>query len=197
MYLLQLDNSKIARRSTLASTTSYVTDLLQSDSRILVTIGIYGWPIGSFMSSVGDAQIIFCIVELSLSFFRAIVGPSGSQTIFRFTALAAAVLLLMLCVATLGVHLAYNSEILESDTFHGTTIPKSVNRLYGSWSIIHFIVGLGLSLIVFQLTHNMKQYIKVTFSNYYIVTALIPFSLRAASSPLQFSITFVQPTTST
>jgi hypothetical protein len=197
MYLLQLNDSKIALRSTLASTTFYVIDLLLSNSSLLVTIGTYVWPIGSFMSSVGDVQIIFCIVELSLSFFRAIVGPSGAQAIFRFTALAAAVLLLMLCIATLSVHQAYNSEMLESDPFNGTTIPESVNKLYGSWSIIHFIVGLGLSLMVFQLTHNMKQYIKVTFSNYYIVTTLIPFSLRAASSPLQFSITFVQSTTST
>jgi hypothetical protein len=162
-------------RSMLASTISYIATSIiimlnpdGIDDTILSTISNRVGPIGDFVESVGDVQLILCIVELSLSFFRAMGRPSSIQTIFRVAALAAAVLLLVLATAAFGVQQAYITEILKSDTYENTRISAStVNRLYGSWSVIHFLAALGLealSLMVFSSSHKKRQYTKVTFS---------------------------------
>lgn len=170
VYPRQPNLSDTYLRFTLALTISYIanTIMLNSDGNdytTLFTISNRVGPIGSFVGSVGDVQLILCIVELSLSFFRAMGRPSGAQTIFRVAALAAAVLLLVIATASLGVQQTYVTEILESDTYESTGI--SATRLYGSWSVIHFLVALGLealSLMVFSSSHKKRKYTKVTFS---------------------------------
>jgi hypothetical protein len=157
-------------RYLLALTVCYIISTI-SDSAYYTTLYAISSRVGSFgafVGFVGNVQIILCIVELSLSFFRAMGRLSGAQTIFRVAALAAAVLLLVLAIACLSVDQAYITEILESDFYESTGISaRTINSLYASWHIIHFLVALGLealSLMVFSSSHKARQYTKVTFS---------------------------------
>jgi hypothetical protein len=96
--------------------------------------------IDSFFSSVADAVILLCLVELALSFLRALGNDSTYHRIIHYSNLAAIGVLFVLAVAALGDD---ESWLIKSDYGRLRVSRTTPSNLYGAYNIIYWIASIA------------------------------------------------------
>jgi hypothetical protein len=112
------------------------------------------FAISSFFSSIADNFILLCLVELALSFLRALGNNSPIYRIIRYSNFLAVAILFVLAVAALGEEQSFISKTLDGNNISWTT----AGNLYGAYAIIYWIASLGLVFLsVFVLYCCMRK----------------------------------------
>jgi hypothetical protein len=96
--------------------------------------------IDSFFSSVADAVILLCLVELALSFLGALGNDSTYHRIIRYSNLVAISVLFVLAVAALGEN---ESWLINSDYGRLRVSKTTPSNLYAAYNIIYWIASIA------------------------------------------------------
>jgi hypothetical protein len=96
--------------------------------------------IDSFFSSVADAVILLCLVELALSFLSALDNDIAYHRIIHYSNLVAISVLLVLAVAALGDD---ESWLIKSDYGRLRVSRTTPSNLYGAYNIIYWIASIA------------------------------------------------------
>ena len=123
----------------------------QSDPLWEATTRIFS--ISYFFSSLADNFTLLCLVELALSFLRALGNSSSIYKIILYSNFFAVAILFVVAVAALGKDESYLSN-------EGIASGTTTGNLYGAYAIIYWIASLGLvflSIFVLYCSVRKKQ----------------------------------------
>lgn len=133
--------------------TVVIEDLDTGDVLWQVVFRMY--DINAFFSSIADVVVLLCLVELALSFLRALGNDSPYYRIIRYSDLFLIAILFVLAIAALGEDEAWvtNSDYGNSDVSWATTA-----KLYGAYGIIYWIASLAVVFLSsFVLYSSMRK----------------------------------------
>lgn len=109
----------------------------------------------AFLSSIADVVILLCLVELALSFLRALGNDSIYHRIIRYSDLFAIAVLFILAIAALGEDEAW---LTNSDYGRFRVSRTTATNLYSAYDIIYWITSLAtVSLSTFVLYSSIRK----------------------------------------
>jgi hypothetical protein len=113
---------------------------------------MYG--VSEFVASVADIFILLCLVELALSFLRALGNNSPYYGIIRYSTFAVMAVFFVLAIAALGEDESFTTDIINGNNATWTTPGK----LYGADTILYWIASLALVFLsIFVLCTSMRK----------------------------------------
>ena len=109
-----------------------------------------------FFANTADLFILLCVVELGLSFLRAL-GIKGHHRIICYSTFLVIAILAILTISVLGADEDYTTKTINSN-FDGNISWVPVGDLYGSWNIIYWVSSQATTaLSVFVLYSSVRQ----------------------------------------
>jgi uncharacterized membrane protein len=110
--------------------------------------------IAAFFSSIADIFILLCLIELALSFLRALGNDSAHYRIIRFSDFFAIAILFVIAV----VALAEGEDWVTKSQTHVRLSWTIVGKLYSAYHIVYWITSLAVAFLsIFVLYSSIQK----------------------------------------